>query len=185
MTLWREDVCCTCRVCAIMQGIVFGCHGSSSHRPWPRTLALLSEGVPDTSLAVHSMWQTACKLELWQEAFRTVEDIHGLVSLNKQIVKPQMKAMYYALLTQIFAFSEDSMMNCAYAWLKVFNLARKYNTKLKPTDVQMMATAVMLTALSILPYQRSFLGSFTELRSDHEKERQRRLSSILSFATVS
>ena len=96
-----------------------------------------------------------------------------------------MKALYYALLTQIFAFSEDSMMNCAYAWLKVFNLARKYNTKLKQSDMHMMATAVMLTALSILPYQRSFLGSFTELRSDHEKERQRRLASILSFATVS
>ena len=57
----------------------------------------------------------ACELELWQEAFRSVEDIQGLLSQSKKAPKPQMMATYYAKLTKIFTVSDSHLYN-GYAW---------------------------------------------------------------------
>jgi len=59
--------------------------------------------------------QVACDLELWQEAFRSVEDIQGLLSQSKKAPKPQMMATYYAKLTKIFTVSDSYLYN-GYAW---------------------------------------------------------------------
>ena len=59
--------------------------------------------------------QTACDLELWQEAFRSVEDIQGLMTLGKKAPKPQLMATYYARLTRIFMVSGSHLYN-GYAW---------------------------------------------------------------------
>ena len=55
--------------------------------------------------------QVACELELWQEAFRSVEDIQNLFVLGKRQGKPQMMALYYARLTKIFTVSEYYLQN--------------------------------------------------------------------------
>ena len=58
--------------------------------------------------------QVACELELWQEAFRSVEDIQGLAAIGKKAPKPQFMATYYAKLTRIFTVSESHLYNgCA------------------------------------------------------------------------
>ena len=43
----------------------------------------------------------ACELELWAEAFRSVEDIQALITLAKKAPKQQLMATYYARLTQV------------------------------------------------------------------------------------
>ena len=67
--------------------------------------------------------QVACDLELWAEAFRSVEDIQQLILMAKRQPKQQMMATYYARLTQIFAVSENHTYH-AYAWLKLFNFTK-------------------------------------------------------------
>ena len=58
--------------------------------------------------------RVACEMELWQEAFRSVEDIQGLVLIGKKSPKPQMMATYYAKLTRIFTVSDSHLFNgCA------------------------------------------------------------------------
>lgn len=39
--------------------------------------------------------KTACELEMWAEAFRSVEDIQALIALGKRQPKQQMMATYY------------------------------------------------------------------------------------------
>ncbi len=55
--------------------------------------------------------QVACELELWQEAFRSVEDIQGLAAIGKKPPKPQYMATYYAKLTRIFTVSDSHLYN--------------------------------------------------------------------------
>ena len=58
-----------------------------------------------------SQLNSAVELELWQEAFRSVEDIQGLAAIGKKAPKPQFMATYYAKLTRIFTVSESHLYN--------------------------------------------------------------------------
>jgi hypothetical protein len=53
--------------------------------------------------------QVACELEMWGEAFRSVEDIQSLIMLSKRTPNHKFMATYYARLTQIFAGEQGSM----------------------------------------------------------------------------
>lgn len=112
-----------------------------------------------------------------------MEDIINLVAINVKIIKPGMMEAYYARLTEVFAFSDESILHCGYAWYKLFNLARKYNKTLVHVDIQMLASNVLLTALSVRPYTRGPLRPGNE-RSDQTRERQKRLANILGFGLV-
>lgn len=124
--------------------------------------------------------KTACDLQLWQEAFRSVEDIQGLMTLSVKPPKPQLMAVYYARLTRIFAVSGAHLYN-GYAWYKLLNLARSYNKNVTTADVSGMASCVLLAALSIPPYDRSAAAT-TDAQAEVERERSARMASILGFS---
>lgn len=64
---------------------------------------------------------------------------------------------------------------------KLFNLSKAYNKGLSQSDVQMMATSVLLAALSILPYEHKDKDR-SEADSELEKERSVRMATILGFS---
>lgn len=64
---------------------------------------------------------------------------------------------------------------------KLFNLSKAYNKGLSQSDVQLMATSVLLAALSILPYEHRDKDR-TEADSELEKERSVRMATILGFS---
>ncbi|KAI8937630.1 eukaryotic translation initiation factor 3 subunit A [Plenodomus lindquistii] len=103
----------------------------------------------------------AVELELWQEAFRSVEDIHTLLSLSKRPAKNVMMANYFEKLTRIFLVSENYLFHAA-AWSRYYNLLRqsaaavasgqspkKDNPAVTEADMTKAASFVVLSALAI------------------------------------
>ncbi|KAJ3676233.1 hypothetical protein LUZ60_003645 [Juncus effusus] len=121
----------------------------------------------------------ATDLELWQEAFRSVEDIHGLMTLVKKSPKPSLMVIYYAKLTEIFYVAE-SRLHHAYSWLKLFGLQKSYNKNLSQKDLQLIASAVLLSALAVEPYDKRYGASHLEL--ENEKERNWRMAGLIGFS---
>ncbi|KAM3207007.1 hypothetical protein ACQJBY_062288 [Aegilops geniculata] len=121
----------------------------------------------------------ATELSLWQEAFRSVEDIHGLMSMVKRTPKPSVLVVYYAKLTEIFWISESHLYH-AYAWLKLFNLQKSFNKKLTQKDLQLLASSVLLAALSVTPYDHKYGASHLEL--ENEKDRSLRMANLFNFS---
>nr|CAB3476507.1 unnamed protein product [Digitaria exilis] len=123
--------------------------------------------------------KVATELSLWQEAFRSVEDIHGLMSMVKKMPKPSVLVVYYAKLTEIFWISESHLYH-AYAWLKLFNLQKSYNKNLSQKDLQLIASSVLLAALSVAPYDQKYGAS--HLETENEKERNMRMANLVNFS---
>lgn len=95
-------------------------------------------------------------LNLWNEAFRTVEDIHSIMvhaaSLSPPVKpKAQHMATYYEKLARIFWVSENYLFH-AFAWFKFYELSAEKNKSLSDEDKKAMASAVVLAALAIPLY---------------------------------
>jgi len=123
--------------------------------------------------------KVATELELWQEAFRSVEDIHGLMTLVKKSPKPQMMAIYYAKLTKIFWKSENYLYH-AYAWYKLYHLSKTYSKTFTPADLKLMMSCVVLSTLAVPPYDRKHGAAHFEL--ELEKDRNLRMANLLGFS---
>ncbi|KAK9073903.1 hypothetical protein SSX86_006497 [Deinandra increscens subsp. villosa] len=122
--------------------------------------------------------KVATELELWQEAFRSVEDIYGFTSMVKKMPKSSLMAVYYAKLTEIFWISSSHLYH-AYAWFKLFLLQKSFNKNLNQKDLQLIASSVLLAALSAPPYDHLKTASHFELQ--HEKERNLRMYNLIGF----
>ncbi|KAH7542989.1 eukaryotic translation initiation factor 3 subunit A [Ziziphus jujuba] len=120
----------------------------------------------------------ATELELWQEAFRSVEDIHGLMCMVKKTPKASLMVVYYAKLSEIFWISSSHLYH-AYAWLKLFTLQKSFNKNLSQKDLQLIASSVVLAALSVAPYDHTYNASHTEL--ENEKEHNLRIANLIGF----
>ena len=137
----------------------------------------------------------AVELELWQEAFRSVEDIHTLLSLSKRPAKNVMMANYYEKLTRIFLVSENYLFHAA-AWSRYYNLLRQsaslvasgQSTKKdmpasSEADLSKAASSVLLSALSIpvisTSRSRGALIDVDEVR----KNKNNRLTNLLGMSS--
>ncbi|EAW08216.1 putative eukaryotic translation initiation factor 3 subunit EifCa [Aspergillus clavatus NRRL 1] len=136
----------------------------------------------------------AVELELWQEAFRSIEDIHTLLSLSKRPAKNVMMANYYEKLARIFLVSENYLFHAA-AWNRYYNLLRqsaaalaagqgtkKENPSVTDADMTKAASFVLLSALSIpvisTSRSRGALVDVDEVR----KNKNTRLTNLLGMA---
>ncbi|XVF05993.1 hypothetical protein REPUB_Repub06bG0009600 [Reevesia pubescens] len=119
----------------------------------------------------------ATELGLWQEAFRSVEDIHGLMSIVKKSPKASLMVVYYAKLTEILWISGSHLYH-AYAWFKLFSLQKSFNKNLSQKDLQLIASSVVLAALSVSPYDQT---RASHLELENEKERNLRMANLIGF----
>ncbi|KAF2034522.1 hypothetical protein EK21DRAFT_108134 [Setomelanomma holmii] len=136
----------------------------------------------------------AVELELWQEAFRSVEDIHTLLSLSKRPAKNIMMANYFEKLTRIFLVSENYLFHAA-AWSRYYNLLRqsaaavasgqspkKDNPAVTEADMTKAASFVVLSALAIpvISTSRS-RGALVDV-DEARKNKNSRLTNLLAMS---
>ncbi|KAL6240514.1 eukaryotic translation initiation factor 3 subunit A [Rhinocladiella similis] len=135
----------------------------------------------------------ADELELWQEAFRSVEDIHMLLTLSKRPAKNVMMANYYEKLTKIFLVSDNFLFHAA-AWNKYYNLlrqsatvmasgqaAKRDNPVVTEESLTKAASFVLLSALAIpvISTSRS-RGALVDV-DEARKNKNTRLTNLLSM----
>ena len=138
----------------------------------------------------------AVELELWQEAFRSVEDIHMLMTLSKRPAKNIMMANYYEKLAKIFLVSDNFLFHAA-AWSRYYNLLRQSQIAIASgqstkkdspvvTDAEMTKAAsfVVLSALAIpvISTSRS-RGALIDV-DEARKNKNSRLTNLLSMSTA-
>ncbi|KAJ3380039.1 eukaryotic translation initiation factor 3 subunit A [Entophlyctis sp. JEL0112] len=118
----------------------------------------------------------ATELELYQEAFRSVEDIHTLFIVSKKQPKPVMLANYYEKLARIFMVGENYLFHAA-AFSRLYAIVRT-NKNLPEEEHERMATTVMISALAI-PIISSTKTRSTTADTDDSRPRDNRLTNLL------
>ncbi|KAL2315072.1 Eukaryotic translation initiation factor 3 subunit A [Schizosaccharomyces pombe] len=119
-----------------------------------------------------SQLNVAVELELWQEAFRSIEDIHSLLTFSKRAPAAVMLGNYYRKLIKIFLVCDNYLLHAA-AWNRYFTF----------TNVQKPATAnfVILSALSIPIIDANKLSG-PSIEAEDAKSKNARLALLLNLS---
>lgn len=141
-----------------------------------------------------SQLNVAAELELWQEAFRSVEDIHNLLTLSKRMPKNVMMANYYEKLTRIFIRSENYHFHAA-AQNRYYKLLRqsaaavaagqspkKDNPSVSEADLTRAASFVLLSSLAIPVISTSRSRGALLDADETRRNKNTRLTSLLNMA---
>ncbi|XP_046383797.1 eukaryotic translation initiation factor 3 subunit A isoform X2 [Ischnura elegans] len=117
--------------------------------------------------------ESAIQMELWQEAYKAIEDIHGLMNLSKKMPVPKTMANYYQKLAMVFWKAGNYLFHAA-ALLKLFQLSREMKKNITPEEIQKMACRVLLATLSIpLPSSHPEFDRFIETDKSPLEKAQR------------
>ncbi|KAJ1140079.1 hypothetical protein NDU88_006440, partial [Pleurodeles waltl] len=123
---------------------------------------------------------SAISMELWQEAFKAVEDIHGLFSLSKKPPKPQLMANYYNKVSTVFWKSGNALFHAS-TLHRLYHLSREMRKNLTPEEMQKMSTRVLLATLSIpITPERTDIARLLDM-DGIIMEKQRRLATLLGL----
>ncbi|KAM5132131.1 eukaryotic translation initiation factor 3 subunit A [Mantella aurantiaca] len=123
---------------------------------------------------------SAISMELWQEAFKAVEDIHGLFALSKKPPKPQLMANYYNKVSTVFWKSGNTLFHAS-TLHRLYHLSREMRKNLTQEEMQRMSTRVLLATLSIpITPERTDIARLLDM-DGIIVEKQRRLATLLGL----
>uniref|UniRef100_A0A060TIM1 Eukaryotic translation initiation factor 3 subunit A n=1 Tax=Blastobotrys adeninivorans TaxID=409370 RepID=A0A060TIM1_BLAAD len=120
----------------------------------------------------------AVKLELWQEAFRSVEDVHTLLTVSKRPAKVSTMANYYENVARIFIVSGNHLFHAA-AWSRFYSLVLQARS-VPESELTRIASLLLLSALSIPTFSQQSRSGLVD--QDEQKHRNTRLTGLLNLA---
>ncbi|XP_004928942.1 eukaryotic translation initiation factor 3 subunit A [Bombyx mori] len=123
----------------------------------------------------------AIQMELWQEAYKAIEDIHNLMNMSKKTPVAKTMANYYGKLALVFWKAGHCLFHAA-ALLKLFQLYREMKKNITQEELQKMACQVLVAVLSVpLPSLHPELDRFVETDKS-PVEKAQRLAVLLGLA---
>ncbi len=122
----------------------------------------------------------AIQMELWQEAYKAIEDIHGLMIMSKRVFQPKMMANYYQKLALVFWKCGNQLFHAA-AIFKYFQLTREMKKNISSEELGKLASRVLGAILAVpIPSNNPEFDKFIETdRTPQEK--MARLAVLLSL----
>lgn len=129
---------------------------------------------------------TAVDLELWQEAFRTAEDIHSLIAMSKRAPKAGMMASFYEKMVRVFGVGKNFLFHAAaYGKLYSLHVARVAIAGEKGEDAELekLSSRVLLSALAV-PLGSGVLGESKRAEGEESDNRSKlgKLASLIGLA---
>ncbi|XP_068218181.1 eukaryotic translation initiation factor 3 subunit A isoform X2 [Palaemon carinicauda] len=122
----------------------------------------------------------AIKMELWQEAYKAIEDISDLMNKSKKMPKPHVMASYYQKLSLVFWKAGNQLFHAA-ALFKLFQLLRDQKKNITAEEVSKRASIVLLACLAIpLPSAHPEFDRFIETEKS-ALEKIDKLATLLSL----
>ncbi|PCH34580.1 hypothetical protein WOLCODRAFT_139453 [Wolfiporia cocos MD-104 SS10] len=118
---------------------------------------------------------TSVELELWQEAFRSVEDVHNLLTMAKKAPRPAMMANYYEKLTRIFLMSGNALYHAA-AWSRYYAAVTAIGGK-SEEELSRLAGQVLVSALAVPVGHQS-----EDAAAEEGKSKNSRLTALLGLS---
>ncbi|XP_050310382.1 eukaryotic translation initiation factor 3 subunit A [Anthonomus grandis grandis] len=123
----------------------------------------------------------AIQMELWQEAYKAIEDINNLMNLSKKMPVPKTMSNYYQKLAMVFWKAGNYLFHAA-AMFKLLQLNKEMKKNFTQEELQKMACRVLLATLSIpLPSAHPEFDRFIETDKS-PLEKAQRLAILLGLS---
>eukprot|EP01006_Ploeotia_vitrea_P030278 TRINITY_DN62731_c0_g1_i1.p1 TRINITY_DN62731_c0_g1~~TRINITY_DN62731_c0_g1_i1.p1 ORF type:complete len:858 (+),score=191.29 TRINITY_DN62731_c0_g1_i1:84-2657(+) len=129
----------------------------------PETRAQLLGSVESFNRYIETRFKqlhVATTLDLWQEAYKSIEDIHGVITFFKRAPGAKLMLEYFDKLAKVFWVSRNYLFH-AHANSKHFKslIQTKPDTKVEDSkDLQLAASKVVLSALCIPFWEKENTG---------------------------
>lgn len=122
----------------------------------------------------------AISMELWQEAYKAVEDIYALMNLSKSKVKPGQMFNYYSKLSLIFWKAGNHLFHAA-TLQKLYVLLKEQKKTITAEELTKISSRQLLATLAIpITPNRSLIDESLD-QDEVTLEKLKRLSSLLNL----
>ena len=123
----------------------------------------------------------AISMQLWQEAYKAVEDIYALMLLSKSKPKPNQMFHYYSNLSLIFWKAGNYLFHAA-TLQKLFFLLKEQKKNISNEELAKRSTQLLLATLSIpIPQSRTAVDESIDT-DETSTEKLKRLSNLLNLS---
>ena len=122
--------------------------------------------------------EVATSMQLWNEAFRTVEDINTIMLINKKAPRTKLLVTYYEKLSHIFWVADNKLFH-AYAVLQLYLASVEFKS-LKSEERSQLAGNALVAALAV-PSIKDIYAAVSIEEEDVPVDRSSSLAKLLDF----
>jgi translation initiation factor 3 subunit A len=127
--------------------------------------------------------ECSISIDLWQEAFKAIEEIHNLLELSGKAPKPGLLDNYYSRQAKVYWMANNRLFHAA-ALHKLFVLWKEQKKCVSQEELQRIASRVLLATLCVpIEPTPSDVDRFLEV-DQNNRDKARRLAALLRMTSL-